>query len=45
MESVSIHGREMYLVHDIYTWFGFNFVGESLLYDCFHDAIAQVNKI
>jgi hypothetical protein len=45
MELIRIDGVDMYLVHDIYTWLGFSFVGESILFECFHDAVAQVNKL
>lgn len=45
MEQIRIEGVDMYLVHDIYTWLGFSFVGESILFECFHDAVAQVNKL
>lgn len=44
LEQITIHGKDMYLVHDIYTWLGFSFVGNSILYQCFHDAYAQLNN-
>lgn len=44
MEMILIDGQERYLVHDIYTWFGFSFVGHSILYHSLQDANSQLNK-
>lgn len=44
MEVILIDGQERYLVHDIYTWFAFSFVGDSTLYQSIHDAHAQMNR-
>lgn len=44
MEVIIINGQERYLVHDIYTWLGLSIVGESTLFECFHDAMAQISE-
>ena len=45
MEVITINGQERYLVHEVYTWLGFNFVGESFLFECFHDAVSQMSML
>lgn len=44
IEAVEVNGKEMCLVHDIYTWFGFDFVGESILFESLSDALAQIKQ-
>lgn len=44
VESITINGREQCLVHEVYTWFGFSFVGESILYQSVSDALNQIRK-
>jgi hypothetical protein len=44
IEVVTIHGQERCLVHDVYTWLGFSFVGETILYESLSDAMAQIQR-